>query len=148
MGRKHVHNFFVKTSFDWIMPTSRSNGNLQRGYQLNSSFSKILYYTYVLRLLFACFLIVDPDPGARDLDSCNLILLLKEFAYWVTKRSHGPLSFRLALPSPVSSSIFRQKLLTDKEERVYYVFTKGRTIRKVMGGGGEGNFRAAGIFFL
>ena len=25
---------------------------------------------------------------------------------------------------------------------------KGRTIRKVMGGGGSGNFRAAGIFFL
>ena len=25
--------------------------------------------------------------------------------------------------------------------------SKGRTIRKVMGGGGEGNFRAAGIFF-
>ena len=24
---------------------------------------------------------------------------------------------------------------------------KGRTIRKVMGGGGEGNFRAAGTFF-
>ena len=24
---------------------------------------------------------------------------------------------------------------------------KGRTTRKVMGGGGEGNFRAAGIFF-
>ena len=25
--------------------------------------------------------------------------------------------------------------------------SKGRTIRKVKGGGGEGNFRAAGIFF-
>ena len=25
--------------------------------------------------------------------------------------------------------------------------SKGRTIRKVMGEGGEGNFRAAGIFF-
>ena len=35
----------------------------------------------------------------------------------------GALSFRLALPSAESSSILRQKLLTDKEERVYYVFT-------------------------
>ena len=37
MERKHVHNFFVKTSFDLIMPTSRSNENLQRGYQLQGS---------------------------------------------------------------------------------------------------------------
>ena len=28
------------------------------------------------------------------------------------------------------------------------VICKGRTIRKVMGGGGEGNFRAEGIFFV
>ena len=54
-GDKTCTQFFVKTSFDLIMPTSRSNENLQRGCQLNSSFSKILYYTHVLRLLFACF---------------------------------------------------------------------------------------------
>ena len=35
----------------------------------------------------------------------------------------GALSFTLALPSAVSSSILRQKLLIDKEETVYYVFT-------------------------
>ena len=34
------------------------------------------------------------------------------------------ISFGLALPSAVSSSVSRQKLLTDKEERVYYVFAK------------------------
>ena len=33
------------------MPTSRSNENLQRGYQLNSSFSNILYHTR----LYVCF---------------------------------------------------------------------------------------------
>ena len=54
-GEKTCTQFFVETSFDLIMPTSRSNENLQRGYQLNSLFSKILYYTHVLRLLFACF---------------------------------------------------------------------------------------------
>ena len=75
-GKKTCTQFFVKTSFDLIMPTTRSNENIQRGYQLNSSFSKILYYTHVkfaFRLLLA-----DPDPGPRDLDNCNLILLLKE----------------------------------------------------------------------
>ena len=30
---------------------------------------------------------------------------------------------------------------------IYYEFPKGRTIRKVMMGGGGGDFRAAGIFF-
>ena len=43
----------------------------------------------------------------------------------------GALSFRLALPSAVSSSILRQKLLTDKEERVYYVFTKRSSLESV-----------------
>ena len=65
------------------MPTSRSNENIQRGYQLNSSFSSF------------------------------------------------SLSFRLALPSAVSSSILRQKLLTDKEERVYYVFTKRTSLESM-----------------
>ena len=53
-GKKTCTQFFL-TSFDLIMPTSRSNENLQRGYQLNPSFSKILYYAHVLRLLFVCF---------------------------------------------------------------------------------------------
>ena len=43
----------------------------------------------------------------------------------------GALSFRLALPSAVSSSILRQKLLTDKEERVYYVFTKRTSLESM-----------------
>ena len=43
-GKKTCTQFFVKTSFDLIMPTSRSNENLQRGYQLNSSFSKRMFY--------------------------------------------------------------------------------------------------------
>ena len=30
----------------------------------------------------------------------------------------------------------------------WFIFNKGRTIRKIMGGGGEGNFRAGGIFFV
>ena len=87
-GKKTCTQFFVKTSFDLIMPTSRSNENLQRGYQLNSSFSKKLYYTHVLRLLFACFL-ADPDPGSRDLDSCNPILMLKVICILSHKTSVG-----------------------------------------------------------
>ena len=47
--------FCSDTAFDLVMPTSRRNENLQRGDQLNSSFSKILYHTHVLCLLFACF---------------------------------------------------------------------------------------------
>ena len=43
----------------------------------------------------------------------------------------GALSFRLALPSAVSSSILRQKLLTAKEERVYYVFTKRTSLESM-----------------
>ena len=43
----------------------------------------------------------------------------------------GALSFRLALPSAVSSSILRQKLLTDKEERVYDVFTKRSSLESM-----------------
>ena len=43
----------------------------------------------------------------------------------------GALSFRLTLPSAVSSSILRQKLLTDKEERVYYVFTKRTSLESM-----------------
>ena len=53
--------FCYDTAFDLIMPTSRSSENLQRGYQLNSSFSKFLYYTHVLRSLFAW--IQTPSPG-------------------------------------------------------------------------------------
>ena len=44
------------------------------------------------------------------------------------------LSFRLALPSAVSSSILRQKLLTDKEERVYHVFTKRTSLESMRAG--------------
>ena len=43
----------------------------------------------------------------------------------------GALSFRLALPSAVSSSILRQKLLTDTEVRVYYVFTKRTSLESM-----------------
>ena len=43
----------------------------------------------------------------------------------------GALSFRLALPSAESSSILRQKLLTDKEERVSYVFTKRASLESM-----------------
>ena len=43
----------------------------------------------------------------------------------------GALSFRLALPSAVSSSILREKLLTDKEERVYCVFTKRTSVESM-----------------
>ena len=50
-GKKTCTQFFVKTSFDLIMPTSRSNENLQRGYQLNSSFSKL----YIIRMFYVCF---------------------------------------------------------------------------------------------
>ena len=70
------------------MPTSRSNENLQRGYQLNYSFSKILYYTHVLRLLFR-LLLADPDPGPLDLDSCNPISLLKVICILCHKTSVG-----------------------------------------------------------
>ena len=37
-------------------------------------------------------------------------------------------------PSAVSSSILRQKLLTDKEERVYYVFTKRTSLESMLVG--------------
>ena len=50
-GKKTCTQFLVKTSFDLIMPTSRSNENRQRGYQLNSSFSKF----YILRMFYVCF---------------------------------------------------------------------------------------------
>ena len=43
----------------------------------------------------------------------------------------GALSFRLALPSAVSSSILSQNLLTDKEEKVYYVFTKRTSLESM-----------------
>ena len=43
----------------------------------------------------------------------------------------GALSFRLALPSAESSRILTQKLLTDKEERVYYVFTKRTSLESM-----------------
>ena len=92
----------------------------------------IKFFIFKNFILYACctfafrLLLADPDPGHRDLDSCNLILLLKvicipshkTFAWALLK------SFILALPSAVSSSILRQKLLIDKEERVYYVFTE------------------------
>ena len=80
----------------------------ERGYQKNSHFQNFILYVcfaFAFRLI-----LVDADPGPRDLDSCNLILLLKIIC--ILSR---------ALPSAVSSSILRQKLLTDKEERVYYV---------------------------
>ena len=108
------------------MPTSRSNENLQRGYQLILHFQNACF-TFAFRLLLA-----DPDPGPRDLDSCNLILLLKVICM-SHKRSHGrfKISFRLALPSAVSSSILSQNLLTDKEEKVYYVFTKRTSLERM-----------------
>ena len=72
------------------------------------SFNFILYacFTFAFRLLLA-----EPDPEARDLDNCNLILLLKVICILSHKTFVGRLSFRLTLPSAVSSSIFETKVV-------------------------------------
>ena len=133
-GKKTCTQFFVKTSVDFIMPTSRSNENRHWGYQLNSSFSKILYYT---RLYF-CFSPAfsgsrprAPGPGPRDLDSCNLILLLTVICILSHKTfvwAPYPSDWRFLLRCLAEG---RQKLLTDKEVRVYYVFTKRTSLESI-----------------
>ena len=52
-------------------------------------------FTYKNFILYACFtfafrlLLADPDPGRRDLESCNLILLLKVTCILSHKTSVG-----------------------------------------------------------
>ena len=45
------------------------------------------------------------------------------------------------------TSLIKEDALLFSQSSLLVNIFKGRTIRKVMGGGGEGNFRAAGIFF-
>ena len=71
----------------------------------------------------------------------NTVILLEPYCGTITEPGlpvtesqnvrMGALSFRLALPSAVSSSILRQTFLTDKEERVYYLFTKRTSLESM-----------------
>ena len=94
-GKKACTQFFVKTSFDLIMPTTRSNENLQRAWL------PIKFFIFKNFILYACFtfafrlLLADPDPGPRDLDSCNLILLIESNLHTESQNvGMGALSFR------------------------------------------------------
>ena len=69
-------NFLLRHGF-WF-----DNANVLK--QWKSSVRRpIKFFIFKNFVVYACFtfafrlLLVDPDPGPRDLDSCNLILLLK-----------------------------------------------------------------------
>ena len=93
VGKKTCTQFFVKTSFDLIMQCRR----LEAMKIFSEATNYILHFQKfcITRMFYVCFspafrlLLADPDPGPRDLDSCNPILLLKLICILSHKKSVG-----------------------------------------------------------